>query len=343
MRYIDLRSDTVTQPTSAMREAMAAAAVDDDVFGDDPTVNDLQRLAAERLGKEAALFVPSGTQGNAVAVLANTRRGDSIIMSRICHIADHEAGSYAMLAGVSPCYVDEVDGVLLPGSVEAAIRDGSDYMEARTGLICLENALSNGNVASVENLAQLYNIAQKHSVPIHLDGARVFNAAHYLGVDVREITRYCDTVMCCLSKGLCAPVGSVVAGDAAFIGRARKWRKVLGGGMRQAGVLAAAGIVALRDMIGRIPEDHVNARYLAERLLTLPGVTLDPASVKINMIFFRADWPESVVATLPDRMLRRGIRILPPSGGMFRFVTNHGVSRKDCDTAVTALREYIET
>lgn len=341
MHWIDLRSDTVTQPTTKMREAMAAAQVDDDVFGDDPTINKLQKLAAARLGKEAALFVASGTQGNAVSVLANTQRGEAIIMSRTCHIADHEAGSYAMLAGVSPCYVKELDGILEPDSVKAAIQDGSDYMAAPTGLLCLENALSNGNVAPLDNLSQLYSIAKEHKIPVHLDGARIFNAACSLGTDVRDITQYCDTVMCCLSKGLCAPVGSVVAGDVSFIERARKWRKVLGGGMRQAGILAAAGIIALEEMSGRIAEDHANARYLAEMLQTVPGVTVNTNTVKINMVFFETDWSNDAIAALPAKMLERGIRILPASGGQFRFVTNHDITHVQCSAVITALLDCI--
>lgn len=339
MKYIDLRSDTVTLPTQEMREAMYRAEVGDNVFDDDPAVTRLEETAARMLGKEAALFVTSGTQGNAVSILSQTQRGDALLMSRICHIADHEAGSYGMLAGVSPCFPEEDEGVLRPESVAALIQDGSDYMAAKTGLICLENGISNGNVAPVENLARIYDIAQERGVPVHLDGARLFNAAAYLGVDVKEMTRYADTVMCCLSKGLCAPVGSVIAGTKEFIRQARRWRKVLGGGMRQAGVLAAAGKLALTEMTGRVSEDNRNARYLAEQLAGLPGVRIEPEKVKINMVFFAVDWQEAVLTALPGKLEERGIRILPASAGVFRFVTNYGVTHEDCDTVVAALRE----
>lgn len=339
MRMIDLRSDTVTQPTPEMREVMYRAIVGDDVLEDDPTVKELEALAADALGKEAALFVTSGTQGNAVSVMAHTRRGDAIILSLGCHIADHEAGSYAMLAGVSPCFAEEDNGILHPESVAALIRDDSDILSARTGLVCLENAHSGGNVASVENMAAIYAIAGERGVPVHLDGARLYNAAVSLGVDVKELTAHCDSVMCCLSKGLCAPVGSVVAGSRPFIHRAKKLRKVLGGGMRQAGILAAAGILALTEMTGRLGEDHDNALYLADKLAALPGVHVDKSLVKINMVYFSVDWPAQSVAELPERLLHRGIKILPATGNTFRFVTNRDVTRMDCRTVIDALKE----
>lgn len=341
MRYIDLRSDTVTMPTQAMRDAMYKAEVGDDVFSDDPTVNELEALAARILGKEDALLVTSGTQGNIVSVMAQTRRGDAILLGRGCHIADHEAGSYAMLAGVSAIFAEDDNGVMRPESVQSLIRDDSGLQEARTGLICVENAHSNGNVVPVKVMAQIYEIAQKHGVPVHLDGARLFNAAAYLGIDVKEMTRHCDTVMCCLSKGLCAPAGSVVAGSRAFIGRARKLRKALGGGMRQAGFLAAAGKLALTDMTARLRDDHANARYLAQRLLRLPDVQLTLDDVKINMVYFKAAWPQAFADALPEKMLQKGVKILPRHGGEFRFVTNHDVTREDCDAVIDALIEII--
>jgi len=341
MRYIDVRSDTVTQPTQEMRDAMRLAVVGDDVWGDDPTVNELEELAAERLGKQAALFVASGTQGNAVCMMAHTRRGDAVLMGKNCHIAAHEAGSYAMLAGVSPVFPLDDDEVLRPESMRSLIRGKSDFSNARTGLICVENALSNGNVSPVLNMAQIYSIAQEHGVPVHLDGARIFNAVSYLNIDVKEMTKSCDSVMCCLSKGLCAPVGSIVAGTRDFIAQARRLRKVLGGGMRQAGILAAAGIIALEKMALRLPEDHENAKYLAARLKALPGVSLNESLVKTNMIFFTADWPESVIQSFPGEMDRRGVKAAAPDG-MFRFVTNNGVSRQDCDTVADAILDMLK-
>lgn len=344
MRWIDFRSDTVTQPTPAMRDAMAHAEVGDNVFNDDPTVKKLERLAAEKLGKEAALFVSSGTQGNAVALLANTRRGDAVIMSRICHIADHEAGSYAMLAGISPCFIPEEDGVLPAEQVAFHIQDGRDYMAAPTGLICLENGMSNGKVAPIENMQAVYSVAKERGIPVHLDGARLFHAAASLQTDVAALTANCDTVMCCLSKGLCAPVGSVIAGSQDFIQRAWKWRKILGGGTRQAGILAAAGMIALDQMTARTQEDNELARYLAEQLTALPGVHLTVSDVMINMVFFSVTWPHAVVAALPERLLAEGIKILPayPTADgktVFRFVTHHDITRADIDKLVCLLKK----
>lgn len=341
MHIIDLRSDTVTQPTPAMRDAMRDAVVGDDVFDDDPTVKELEALCAERLGKQAALFVTSGTQANAVCVMAHTRRGEAILLGRDCHIAAHEAGSYAMLAGVSPCFAEDDAGVLRPASVAALLQDDSDVMAARTGLVCVENALSNGNVAPVENLAEIYRIAQARGVPVHLDGARIFNAGAALGVDVREMAQCADSVMFCLSKGLCAPVGSIVAGSHDFIHRAKKIRKVLGGGMRQAGVLAAAGLLAVTEMAGRVQQDHDTARTLAERLSALPGVTINRATLQTNLLFFTVDWPQAVLDALPGQLLARGIKILPPAGREFRFVTSHDVSPADCDTVAGALAALV--
>lgn len=339
MRYIDLRSDTVTQPTPAMREAMAKAVVGDDVFDDDPTIKELEALAADKLGKEAALFVTSGTQGNAVSLMALTRRGEAIIMARDCHVATHENGSYAMLSGACPCYAEDDGGVLRPESIEALIRGDDDLHVPPTGLICVENALSNGGVAPMENLRRIYAIAKSRNLPVHLDGARLFNAAAYLGVDVKMLTENCDSVMCCLSKGLCAPVGSVVAGSIPFIRRAKRMRKILGGGMRQAGVLAAAGKLALTEMTGRVAEDYENAKYLAGRLAELPGVTIDVEAVKINMVFFTVYWPERVLDSFPEKMLALGIKTL--GGRQMRFVTSHDVTRTDCDTVIAAMAQVL--
>lgn len=337
MRYIDLRSDTVTMPTQAMRDAMYNAEVGDDVFADDPSINELEALAADILGKEDALLVTSGTQGNMVSIMAQTRRGDAVILGNGCHIAGHEAGTYAMLAGVSAVFPEDDKGIMRPESIRSLIRDDSELQEARTGLICVENAHSNGNVVPVEVMAQIYGIARENGVPVHLDGARIFNAAAFLGVGVKEITQYCDSVMCCMSKGLCAPVGSVVAGSREFVKRARKLRKALGGGMRQAGFIAEAGKLALTEMTKRLQEDHDNARYLAEKLKELQGVSLDIDSVKINMVYFKADWPKELIDTLPAKMLEKQIKILPPYCGEFRFVTNYDVSREDCDFVIDQL------
>ena len=330
MRYIDLRSDTVTRPTLAMRAAMAAAEVGDDVYGDDPTVNELEALAAETLGFEAALFVTSGTMGNQLGIMSQTRRGDEIIAGANSHIFMHEVGAAAVLSGVTVRRVDYPNCIPVPAMVEAAIRP-DDIHEPPTSLICLENALANGRLVPVETMAEIRRIADEHGLNVHLDGARVFNAAAALGVDVKEITRYADSVSCCLSKGLCAPVGAIFAGRAETVKRARKCRKLLGGGMRQAGILAAAGILALKEMPKRLSEDHANAKRLAELLSQIDGVSIDKDSVEINMVFFKLDRSAELKAALPEKMKQHGILINPEELGEFRFVTNNDVSAKDVE------------
>ena len=332
MRYIDLRSDTVTRPTLAMRAAMAAAEVGDDVYGDDPTVNELEALAAETLGFEAALFVTSGTMGNQLGIMSQTRRGDEIIAGANSHIFMHEVGAAAVLSGVTVRQVDYPNCIPVPAMVEAAIRP-DDIHEPPTSLICLENALANGRLVPVETMAEIRRIADERGLNVHLDGARVFNAAAALGVDVKEITRYADSVSCCLSKGLCAPVGAIFAGRAETVKRARKCRKLLGGGMRQAGILAAAGILALKEMPKRLSEDHANAKRLAELLSQIDGVSIDKDSVEINMVFFKLDRSAELKAALPEKMKQHGILINPEELGEFRFVTNNDVSAKDVEFA----------
>lgn len=333
MHYIDLRSDTVTQPTLAMRAAMSTAKVGDDVYGDDPTVNELEALAAEMLGKEAAMFITSGTMGNQLGIMSQTRRGDEIIAGAQSHIVMHEVGAAAVLSGVNVRQLDYPNCVPVPEMIRQYIRP-DDIHEPPTTLICLENALANGRVVPLEIMKEVRQIADENSLPIHLDGARLFNAAAALNVDVKEITQYVDTVSCCLSKGLCAPVGAVFAGPKATVQRARKYRKMLGGAMRQCGVLAAAGIIALKDMTKRIGDDHANAKYMAEMLNSLENVSVDMDAVQINMVFFKLNASESLKNELPERMKEKGILINPEELGEFRFVTNNDVSRKDVEYAV---------
>lgn len=336
MRYIDLRSDTVTQPTEEMRQMMAAAEVGDDVYQDDPTVNQLEETAARVLGKEAALYLSSGTQSNQVAVMSWTKRGDEIIVSDGCHIYEHEVGAVAVLSGANMRTLHFEGGIPDAALIESAIR-GEDIHFPETALICMENALSNGRVVPLEVMRSVYEVARRHNLPVHLDGARVFNAATALGVDVKEITQYADSVSCCLSKGLCAPIGTVLAGSREFIARARKNRKMLGGGMRQAGVIAAPALIALTKMPARLAEDHANARYMAEKLAAIPGVTCDPAAVEINMVFFTIDRPEALREGLQAAMREKGVKISPEDQGRFRFVTSNDVSRADIDQAMEAL------
>ncbi len=337
-RIIDVRSDTVTQPTPEMRRAMAEAPVGDDVYGDDPTMNRLEELAARLAGKEAAMFVPSGTMGNQLAIMTHTRRGDDVLCGRRSHVFVHEVGASAVLSGVTLNTIDSPDDILHPGLIRAAMREEDIHCPPST-LLCIENALATGGVVPLEELAAIHDTARELGLRIHMDGARLFNAAAVLGVDAREITKYADSVMFCLSKGLCAPVGSILAGSGEFIARARKNRKLLGGGMRQAGILAAAGIIALEEMTKRLGEDHANAAYLAGLLDAIPGIRVRRQERPINMVFCTIDCHDP--AALPDRMLARGVKMNGISDGEFRFVTHHGVSRQDVEKLAQALGECL--
>ncbi len=340
-KWIDLRSDTVTQPTQQMREAMYHAQVGDDVYGDDPTMKELEEKAARMLGKEAALFVASGTMGNAIAVMSHTQRGNEIILSDTAHIVAHEVGGAAILSQAFIRTLHFENGIFDAEQIRAAIRDRENIHYPRTGLICVEEPLATGKVVPLEKLRQVYMMAQQEKIPVHLDGARIFNAATALGVDVKEIAACADSVMFCLSKGLCAPVGSILVGSKEYIEQARRYRKLLGGGMRQCGFLAAAGLVALEVMTKRLQEDHDNAKYMARRLQKIKGISLDMDSVEINMVFFRIDAPEQVIQTLPEKMLEAGIKINGIEDGEFRFVTTNDTSRADIDRAVDVLEAIL--
>lgn len=341
-KWIDLRSDTVTQPTQEMREAMYRAQVGDDVYGDDPTMNELERKAAEMLGKEAALFMASGTMGNAVAVMSHIQRGNEVILSDTAHIVAHEVGGAAVLSQAFIRTLHFKDGLFDAEQIRAAIRDRSNIHYPYTGLICVEEPLATGKVVPLERLQKVYKMAKEENIPVHMDGARIFNAATALGVDVKEIAACTDSVMFCLSKGLCAPVGSMLVGSKEYIERARRNRKMLGGGMRQCGFLAAAGLIALEVMTKRLQEDHDNAKYMAQRLQKMPGVTLDMNSVEINMVFFKLDAPKEVIDSLPEKMLEAGVKINAIEDGEFRFVTTHDTSRKDIDRALDAFEKIIK-
>ncbi len=345
--YIDLRSDTVTQPTPEMREAMSRAELGDDVFGDDPTVNRLEEMAAAKLGKETAVFVASGTMGNLASLLTHCGRGEEVIVGDQAHIFRYEAGGSSALGGIAQFQIpNNPDGTLPLDKVESAIR-GSDQHEARTRLIALENTHNRcgGTVLPLNYMKQVRGLADKHNLKVHLDGARVFNASVALGVEVKEITQYADSVTFCLSKGLSAPIGSVICGSKDFIAEARRKRKMLGGGMRQAGVLAAAGIVALEKMIDRLAEDHANARHLAEGLADMPGVAIDLDRVQTNIIYF--DLTSAVKATggvIARRMLDHKIKILDPGPARrFRFVTHVWVDRSDVDQALLAFKAALKS
>ncbi|MFR1709333.1 MAG: low-specificity L-threonine aldolase [Clostridium sp.] len=340
MKFIDLRSDTVTEPTEAMRKAMYEATVGDDVYGDDETTVKLEKYAAELVGKEAALFVPSGTFGNQLSLLTHCRQGNEVILGNDCHIVCHEVGAASVIAGVQLRTLKSNNGELSPKEIEATIRKEEDIHYPDTALICLENSHSNGSVISLENMAEIRKVADKYNLPIHLDGARLFNAAAYLDVDVKEITKNVDTVMFCLSKGLCAPVGSILAGSKAFIDRARKYRKLMGGGLRQCGVITAAGLVALKDMRDNLKVDHEKAVYLAKKLTEIPGIKVMEDNLHINMVFF--ELPSSVNSTgLVNHLLEKGIKICDVEDGLMRFVTHYWISYKDIDFVIDTMKDYL--
>jgi threonine aldolase len=341
MKIIDLRSDTVTHPTPAMREAMYRAEVGDDVFGEDPTVNRLEAMAAERLGKEAALLVASGTMGNLVALLTHCGRGDEVILGNCSHTYLFEQGGMAALGGIMPRPIpNQADGTLRQEDVAGAIR-GDDVHFPRTRLVCLENThnMCNGSPLAAAYTAQVARLAHERGLQVHLDGARIFNAAAALETDPRELVREVDSVMFCLSKGLCAPVGSLLCGSAGFVANARRARKIVGGGMRQAGIIAAAGIVALEQMTDRLAEDHRRAKRLAEGLAEIPGIAVEP--VATNILFFRlmdeTKTPEEIVSGLAER----GILLLGRVEGNFRAVTHYWIDDADVESTVAAMQEIM--
>jgi threonine aldolase len=343
MHIIDLRSDTVTMPTPAMRRAMAEAEVGDDVWGEDPTIIRLEALAAERMGKEAGMFVASGTMGNLVCLLTHCGRGDEMIVGDQAHTYIFEQGGSSALGGIHPRPLrNQPDGTLRLDEIEAAIRT-VDVHFPRTRLICLENTHNRcgGAVLTREYMHSVGELARRHGIALHLDGARIFNAAVALGVEAMTLAEECDSVTFCLSKGLGAPVGSVVCAPKGFIAEARRARKVVGGGWRQAGVIAAAGIVALEQMVDRLAEDHANAKRLAEGLAVLPGIVLDPALAPTDIVIFELHREDMTPQTLADRLAERGVRVGAIGGKRLRAVTNYHVTSEDIEAALRAFREVL--
>ena len=337
---IDFRSDTVTVPTDKMRKAMFEAPVGDDVYGDDPTVAELESLCAEMMGKEAGLYVPTGTFSNQLALFTHVKRGEEVILPDGCHIVVHEAGGAAVIAGAQLRCIQTVNGELPLDLVERAIRkDPSDIHQPRTALITYENADSDGQVRSLEYMKNIQLLAKRYNLPIHLDGARIFNAASYLGVSAAEIAQYTDTISVCLSKGLCAPVGSVLVGSKEFVEKARRNRKIMGGGMRQVGILAAAGIVALKEMTERLKEDHSNAAYLAEQLSSVPGLTVFKDLQQINMVFFQLDGFPLSSKELVKYLFNHNVVINGEDNGIMRFVTHYYVSKSEIDQVVSLMKQ----
>src|SRR5712671_4488828 len=337
-RVVELRSDTFTLPTDSMRRAMAAAEVGDDVWDEDPTIHRLQERAAEMVGKEASLFVPSGTMGNLCALLSHTESGQEVLVEGESHIFHSEVAGASVVGGLQLRPLETPDGRLQSEQVRAAIRE-PDIHQPSTGLLCLENTHNRkgGTCLSPAQTQALCDVAHQASFPVHLDGARVFNAAVALGVDVRQLTGPVDSVMFCLSKGLSAPVGSMLAGSSDFVERARRMRKMLGGGMRQAGVVAAAGLCALDEMVDRLAEDHANAHRLAEGLQGLPGIDIDLSRVETNMVFGDCRPPLTATAFI-DRCREVGVLLDQASAYRWRMVTHRGVSVEDVDYAVDAVR-----
>jgi threonine aldolase len=339
---VDLRSDTLTTPTPEMREAMGRAEVGDDVWGEDPTVQRLETLAAERTGQEAALYVTSGTQGNLVSVLAQTQPGQEVILDLDSHVYNYEVGGASLIGGVQMRPVKTERGFLTPEQVREAVRPANIHLPI-SALVCLENTHNRhgGTCCTAEDIAAVARAAHDAGLRVHLDGARLFNAAVALRREAREFTRDVDSVTFCLSKGLGAPVGSVVCGSADFVTRARRWRKLLGGGMRQAGVLAAAGLVALERMVDRLAEDHANARALADGLTPLPGLAIDRASVQTNIVILRVTGAASIqrTAELVRACAERKVKVHGISPTSIRCVTHKDVDADDVARAVDAFRE----
>lgn len=341
--FIDLRSDTVTVPTQEMREAMAQAPVGDDVYGEDPTVNRLEELAAFKTGKEAALFLPSGTMANQVAVLTHCQRGEEVIMEAQAHVFYYEVAGLAVLAGVQTRPIPGKDGKLSPIQIEEAIRP-IDIHVPRTSLICLENThnRAGGIVTTPEELAEIKKVADKYQIPIHLDGARVFNAAISLNRNVKELVKDVDSVMFCLSKGLASPVGSILAGKKEFIHQARKMRKLLGGGMRQAGILAAAGIISLEKMVDRLAVDHKNAKILAKELNGIGGIKIHLSKVQTNIVLLDLSETTMDAPSLLHKLTERNVRASQFGPYTVRLVTHKDIGLEDIEETIEKVKSIMQ-
>lgn len=341
-KRIDLRSDTVTKPTPEMKRAMAEAEVGDDVYREDPTVRRLEELTAEKLGKEAGLFVTSGTQGNQVAIATHAKSGEEVIAEAEAHIFYYEAAAVAAIAGAQIRQIVGNHGVLEADVVRRAIREPNVH-HPRTALISVEDThnRAGGTIFPVAKLQELYSVAREFGVPVHIDGARLFNAAVAEGVDPKQIAANADTVQVCLSKGLCAPVGSVLVGSRDFIEEARQWRKRMGGGMRQAGVIAAPGILALNTMVERLAEDHENARALAQLLAEVPGVSVDLDSVQTNIVIANIGKTGLSVSEFLSRLADESVLGTSFGDDLVRFVTHHDVTRQEILQAAKKIQQVI--
>ena len=334
---IDFRSDTVTKPTKDMRLAMANAIVGDDVYEDDPTIKELEALAAKMTGKEAGLFVTSGTMGNQLCIYTHTSRGDEIIVGSKAHIKNYEVGASAVISGVSYHLIDEVDGMMPLKSIKYGIR-GTDVHYPDSSLICLENAHGSGKVLPLDYMKSVYELAKENNLKVHLDGARLFNAATFLKVDASEICQYVDSVTFCLSKGLASPIGSVICASKEFIHKARRGRKMLGGGMRQVGILGAAGLISLNEMTKRLDEDHKNAKYLADKLQQIKEIEVDYNSLDINMVFIKSNLD---FMDLADFLYNNGIIFSGNRGKRTRIAIHNDITVENIDRLVDLIKEFI--
>ncbi len=341
-KFSDFRSDTVTRPTKEMREAMANAKVGDDVLGDDPTVKKLERMAARTFGKEAAIFVPSGTMGNTLSLIAGGEEGTEIILEYYSHIYNYESGNLSKFAKLIPRPIKSQNGEMDIEEIKSNIKTSLRIHIPKTSMIALENTHNyhGGNVLSLEYIKEVSKIARENKLHIHLDGARIFNAATYLNVDVKEISKYFDSVMFCLSKGLCSPIGSIVVGRKKFIERVRFLRKSFGGGMRQVGILAAAGIISLEKMTKRLNEDHIRAKKLAEGIKDIKGIKVDIKNVKTNFVMVDLEKMDSF--TFLKKLKREGVLALPFSEKRVRFVTHNDVDDKDIEKAIEKIKKVME-
>jgi threonine aldolase len=338
--FIDLRSDTVTLPPLNMRKAIARAELGDDVYGEDPTVNELERLVARTLGKEAAILTPSGTMANLLAILAHCSQRKKLLVGDLSDIWKWEAGGASLLGGLLYHPLATLSNGEIPiEAMDVALYGEQDSQCVPAGLICLENThcLCGGKVLSLEYLAQVHEFAQRRSLPVHMDGARIFNASVSMGVDVRYITTFADSITICLSKGLAAPVGSVLAGRSSFINNARRLRKMLGGGMRQAGILAAGGIYSLEQMVERLAEDHTNARYMAQGLAEIPGIQVALEPPQTNIVFFTLADTEISLKYFLYALENEGVRVMELGKGKIRAVTHYGVSQADIKFCIEAV------
>lgn len=347
MNRIDFRSDTVSWPTPEMREAMASAIVGDDVYGEDPTVIELETLAAEKTGMEAALFVASGTMGNLLGILSHARRGDAAIVGKDAHTYRYEAGGMAVLGGIVPTVLptDEF-GMMDLGKVETAVSPDDAHFP-HTSLILVENSYGSkhGYPIPPSYFADIKTIADKHNLALHMDGARLFNAAVALGLDAREITQHVDSVSICLSKGLCAPIGSVLCGSKELIAKAHRNRKLVGGGMRQAGILAAAGLISLTDMVDRLDEDHRYAQLLAQGLAAIPGIEIDPQNVKTNLVFFKIADEVALSAEEVGLQMQESANIWAGDmgGKSFRAVTHYWIGEDEIQLYLDTMRFVLKS